>query len=164
MESLPLSPQGSMKLMTFDGWWLCGVSSMRLQYLEWEESMGHRCGLFQSILGKIRLNPGQVTWTADKDLWQDVAWHGNHVGMIYEAAEEEGIGKQKTALATRNISISCCLGNKKHQMDRGTAVHKVGWDGMNSGRGEQGNVHSGKSVSRHIASRRVVSNGNLSLR
>ena len=44
----------------------------------------------------------------------------------HEVAEEEGIGKKKTALATRNISISCCLGNKKHQMDRGRAVLKVG--------------------------------------
>ena len=148
----------------FDGWWLCGVSSMRLPYLEWEESMGHSCGHFQPILGKIRLSFGQVTWTADKDLWQDVASHGNHVST-HEVAEEEGIGKQKTALATRNISIFCCLGHKKHQMDRGRAVLKVGWDGLTRVVGvKQGSVHSGKSVSRHIASRRVVSNANLSLR
>ena len=34
---------------------------LRLQYLEWEESMGHPCGHFQPVLGKIRLTLGQVT-------------------------------------------------------------------------------------------------------
>lgn len=84
----------------------------------------------------------------------------------HEVAEEGGIGKQKTALATRNISIFCCLGHRSIRWTEEEQSSRQAGDGFLTRvvGVKQGSVHSGKSVSRHIAGRRVVSNANLSLR